>query len=125
MKLRWYILNDRGSKDEGHLRRRVRRCARHINETCLTYICDSDGETTAEIQNRPRYDVDDLKYILKLRDIESLFITIYKQLLCLQRIGEFVVTPSSISAIDVKWVDGNTFLLGVPVIDKHLALELR
>lgn len=124
MRLSWYILNSNGNKSERHLRARVRHVLRHINESCLTYVCEEDGETTAQMCRYPRYNVDDLEHMLHLRGIQPLFRTVYAQLLYLQRCGQFIVTPATMDAIDVRMEQDGIFLLGVPTIDLTRSLEL-
>lgn len=125
MKLTWYVLNINHAGDAKHLRSRVKYCMRRINDYCLRFVAHQNGEVAAELMHRPPLTEHDLGYYLRWRDQLTLFSTIYKQLLYLQRMGVFVVTPTSMEGIDAKLIDTQTFLLGVPVIDHEKAIELQ
>lgn len=124
MNLTWYVMNVDYAGDINKLRKCVKYCIRKINSHCLRFICHQNGDTMAELVPRPPYSEYYLKYALELRDRLSLFSTIYKQLLYLQRTGAFVVTPATMDAIDVKLIDDRTILLGVPVIDHEKAIPI-
>ncbi len=126
MRMAWYILNVKhAAGDEKYLRPRVKYCVRKINDYCLRFVAHQNGDVAAEIIHRPPYSENDLGFMLDCRDQRTLFSTIYKQLLYLQRMGAFVVTPASMESIDAKLIDSQTFLLGVPVIDHEKAIEYQ
>ncbi len=125
MKTVWYMLNVNHAGDAKQLRARVKYCIGRINDCCLRFVAHQNGDVEAELIHRPPYDEHDLGFILDYRDRRELFSTIYKQLLYLQRMGLFVVTPASMEGIDAKLIDTQTFLLGVPVIDHEKAIELQ
>lgn len=125
MSMRWYILNIGHAGDAKHLRSRVKYCVRVINDYCLRFVAHQNGDVAAELIHRPPSTEYDLGIWLDYRKQRTLFLTIHRQLLYLQRMGDFIVTPASMEAIDAKLIDTRTFLLGVPVIDHEKAIELQ